>query len=106
MSRAERMLSYEILGLITSRAFPGASSDEEDEEEQTAASPQSPTKLDGLSRRSRRLDKGLQNSDGAWCWREDCFGGSYPFDMHYLTRALSPINMLLFLKQNRLSKVN
>ncbi|KAJ7741445.1 hypothetical protein DFH07DRAFT_926149 [Mycena maculata] len=56
MSKAERLLSYSLLALITSKplaAAPvtGASEEEED---------------------YNAKGKGLLNEDGAWCWREGC----------------------------------
>ncbi|KAJ7266894.1 hypothetical protein B0H12DRAFT_1320894 [Mycena haematopus] len=56
MSKAERLLSYSLLSLITSKPLAsapvtGASEEEED---------------------YNAKDKGLLNEDGAWCWREGC----------------------------------
>ncbi|KAJ7754502.1 hypothetical protein B0H16DRAFT_1542579 [Mycena metata] len=56
MSKAERLLSYSFLSLITSKPLAsapvtGASEEEED---------------------YNAKGKGLLNEDGAWCWREGC----------------------------------
>jgi sorting nexin-9/18/33 len=58
MSKAERLLSYSLLSLITSKPLAsapvtGASEEEED---------------------YNAKGKGLLNDDGAWCWREGCQG--------------------------------
>lgn len=63
MSRAQRLLSYSLLSLITSQplaAAPttGISEEDEDEEGSTA----------------RNQIKGQVNEQGAWCWREECEG--------------------------------
>lgn len=63
MSNAERLLSYSLLSLITSTPIASSSIPEEDEDEDG--------ELDA-SRKGKKL--GLMNSDGAWCWREDCQG--------------------------------
>lgn len=59
MSNAERILSYSLLSLITSKPLASSSTVDEDEE--------------GLVKR-KSIAKGLMNEDGAWCWREDCPG--------------------------------
>ena len=66
MSRAERLLSYSFLSLITSRPLASASPTtvEEEEEEEEDETPSSTDR-----------SKGAMNSDGAWCWREGCAGG-------------------------------
>lgn len=61
MSRAERLLSYSFLSLITSRSFASASTAIVEEEEDEILS-------------STDKGKGTMNSDGAWCWREGCIG--------------------------------
>lgn len=57
MSKAERLLSYLLLSLITSRplasASPNPETDEDEDEDKSKA-------------------KGHMNEDGAWCWRENC----------------------------------
>lgn len=58
MSKAERLLSYSLLSLITAKpssSVPAVGAVEEEEN----ASPQL---------------QGLLNNDGAWCWRDDCQG--------------------------------
>lgn len=67
MSKAERLLSYAILSTITSRPLASTSAfgtspsvDEADEDED-----------------ANTRDMGHMNSDGAWCWREDCEGNSH-----------------------------
>ena len=67
MSKAERLLSYSLLSLITAKPVASSSStsptsphlngEEDDEDENGAA--------------KRR---GHVNADGAWCWRENCEG--------------------------------
>ena len=59
MSRAERLLSYSLLSLITSKPLSsapmtGVTEDEEDT--------------------SKDKVKGLLNNENAWCWQEDCKG--------------------------------
>ena len=75
MSKAERLLSYSLLSLITSTpiasasaASPGTTSDEEG----SGTSGQ-------LSEKAEDERKGLMNTDGAWCWREGCSGENLLF---------------------------
>lgn len=56
MSKAERLLSYSLLSLITSKA---RSEDHDEEGEEPVG---------------KGKAKGLTNGDGAWCWREQCQG--------------------------------
>ena len=63
MSRAERLLSYSLLALITSKPLASASTTTPEEEEDEI-----PPLTD--------KDKGAMNTDGAWCWREGCTGES------------------------------
>lgn len=56
MSKAERLLSYTLLSLITAKPSSSAPALGAVEEEENA-SPQL---------------QGLLNNDGAWCWRDDC----------------------------------
>jgi len=63
MSKAERLLSYSLLSLITSKPIasvpaPGMTDDEEEDD----------------NNHLKDKTKGLLNSNGAWCWREDCSG--------------------------------
>ncbi|KAG6854104.1 hypothetical protein C0991_010518 [Blastosporella zonata] len=58
MSKAERLLSYSFLSLITSKPLASAP-------------------MTGVSEEDDLYDvksKGLLNDEGAWCWREDCQG--------------------------------
>ena len=60
MSKAERLLSYSLLSLISSKplaSIPRTDVDEEGEDYDVKT-------------------KGLLSEDGAWCWREGCRGGS------------------------------
>lgn len=58
MSQAERLLSYSLLSLITSKPLASAPTTgmAEDDDHYSAK------------------DKGLLNEEGAWCWREGCQG--------------------------------
>lgn len=58
MSKAERLLSYSLLSLITSKPLTSTSTTSEEDEH------------------NNHNDKtnGLVNSYGAWCWREGCVG--------------------------------
>ena len=62
MSRAERLLSYSLLALITAKPLASASTTALEEEDEI------PPLTD--------KGKGTMNSDGAWCWREGCTGES------------------------------
>lgn len=57
MSKAERLLSYSLLSLITSRPL---------------SSPPTNTGVDEENYVPKA--KSLINSEGAWCWREGCQG--------------------------------
>jgi hypothetical protein len=65
MSTAYRLLSYGFLSLITSTPIAGRTPApglrEEEEEDEISSS-----------------TKGLLNSEGAWCWKEDCEGELNP----------------------------
>jgi sorting nexin-9/18/33 len=65
MSRAERLLSYSLLALITSKPLASASTTLEEEDEEEDEIPPLTDK-----------GKGVMNTDGAWCWREGCPGES------------------------------
>ncbi|KAJ7185508.1 hypothetical protein C8R46DRAFT_982143 [Mycena filopes] len=56
MSKAERLLSYSLLSLITSKPLASAPVTGASEEEE----------------HYNAKGKGLLNEDGAWCWREGC----------------------------------
>jgi sorting nexin-9/18/33 len=57
MSKAERLLAYSLLSLISSKPLASVSPTEMDEDDEYDVK-----------------TKGLLNEDGAWCWREDCRG--------------------------------
>ncbi|KAF8221076.1 hypothetical protein L208DRAFT_1447540 [Tricholoma matsutake] len=56
MSKAERLLAYSLLSLITSKPL--------------ASVPR--TEAEGETEGHDVKSKGLVNENGAWCWREDC----------------------------------
>jgi sorting nexin-9/18/33 len=62
-------MSYSLLSMITANPFANAAIDEDDEESQ-----------DGESY-ACRSSRGKTNSDGAWCWRDDCSGKLRPVDV-------------------------
>ncbi|KAJ3766532.1 hypothetical protein FB446DRAFT_849637 [Lentinula raphanica] len=78
MSKVERLLSYSLLSLITSKSLagttqsphiPGIAEEEDedgDEEEDESNSSMSTTN------KLKYKGKGVMNEDGAWCWREGC----------------------------------
>ncbi|EJC97781.1 uncharacterized protein FOMMEDRAFT_149578 [Fomitiporia mediterranea MF3/22] len=91
MSNAERQLSYALLSLITSKPLTGSLSLSDSDDSDSSASPSdneieanstahSPINTinatNGRHRRhhkqQKRNKRGLQNAEGAWCWREDC----------------------------------
>ena len=59
MAKSEKLLSYSLLSLITSTPIGGRDSQSEsmNPDEEICKS-----------------TKGLMNTDGAWCWRDDCSG--------------------------------
>ncbi|PSS03721.1 hypothetical protein PHLCEN_2v3946 [Hermanssonia centrifuga] len=62
MSKAQRLLAYALLSLVTSKPLASA-----------------PTMAD-ISEEDEEADsklKGHMNEDGAWCWREGCEGTFY-----------------------------
>lgn len=61
MSEAERLLSYSLLSLITSKPLAQALTTGVAQEDEEYSS----------------KDKGLLNEDGAWCWREHCPGMAF-----------------------------
>ncbi|KAF5388740.1 hypothetical protein D9757_004790 [Collybiopsis confluens] len=69
ISKAERLLSYSLLSLITCKplASPGhvTGIPEEDESEDD-------NEHVGMNPKDRYKGKGLMNEHGAWCWREGC----------------------------------
>lgn len=65
MSNAERLLSYSLLSLITSKPLASTRAVVEVDEDEDVS-------------KKQLAKKGLMNEDGAWCWREDC-SGQYDF---------------------------
>jgi sorting nexin-9/18/33 len=63
MSRAERLLSYSLLSLITSKPLSSSTASEDNQEED-----------DSVGEKDDDQRKGTTNKDGAWCWREGCTG--------------------------------
>ena len=61
MSKAERLLSYSLLSLITSKPLTSTTTPTSEEDEHSSNNHNGKT-------------KGLVNSYGAWCWREGCVG--------------------------------
>jgi sorting nexin-9/18/33 len=61
MSKAERLLSYSLLSLITSKPLTSTISPINEEDEHPNSN-------------HNGKAKGLVNSYGAWCWREGCVG--------------------------------
>ncbi|KAL5480860.1 hypothetical protein ACEPAI_9800 [Sanghuangporus weigelae] len=76
MANAERTLGYEVLGLISGRPVNGSDSadeeEEEEEEEEEDASVSPIRSPNGRTKQNCKQKKGLQNAEGAWCWREEC----------------------------------
>ncbi|KAJ3921657.1 hypothetical protein F5877DRAFT_75980 [Lentinula edodes] len=77
MSKAERLLSYSLISLITCKPLAatsqsphisGIAEEDEDEDSDSSSSP------DSLNTKThvKYKGKGLINEDGAWCWREGC----------------------------------
>ncbi|KAJ3561821.1 hypothetical protein NP233_g9963 [Leucocoprinus birnbaumii] len=78
MAKLERGLGYAILGMITaphSEDHGEANGFTSDDEDAMGASK-------GKGKESEQI-RGVVNSSGAWCWREDCKGGE--IDSLYLT---------------------
>ncbi|KAJ3804056.1 hypothetical protein F5876DRAFT_83860 [Lentinula aff. lateritia] len=79
MSKAERLLSYSLISLITSKPLAATSQSphipgiaEEDEDEDEASESNSPPDSLNTKTHVKYKGKGLMNEDGAWCWREGC----------------------------------
>ena len=68
MSKAERLLSYSLLSLITSTPLASAPMTGLGEEEGEAD--------------NDKVRKGHLNAAGAWCWREGCDGTLILFVFH------------------------
>lgn len=73
MSKAERLLSYSLLSLITAKPLASSSSNNP-----TPSRPNNQDSDDDEGGADAR--RGHVNADGAWCWRENCEGacGSSP----------------------------
>ncbi|KAI0035450.1 hypothetical protein K488DRAFT_43230 [Vararia minispora EC-137] len=65
MSKADRMLSYSLLSLVTGKLVASVH-DEYDEDEEETEDPAE------AARRKLKKGKGVLNEEGAWCWREGC----------------------------------
>ncbi|THU93534.1 hypothetical protein K435DRAFT_725354 [Dendrothele bispora CBS 962.96] len=77
MSKAERLLSYSLFSLITSKPLAssgggqvsGIAEEDDDDEDQY------PNNVNGTVKGyspNKHKGKGMMNRDGAWCWREGC----------------------------------
>ncbi|KAJ3790418.1 hypothetical protein GGU10DRAFT_170906 [Lentinula aff. detonsa] len=75
MSKAERLLSYSLLSLITSKSLaattqsphiPGIAEEDEEEDDDDSSS------STNIKPHLKYKGKGVMNEDGAWCWREGC----------------------------------
>lgn len=62
MSKAQRLLSYSLLSLITSKPLASAPT----------------TGLNEDDEGDENKPKGHTNADGAWCWRDGCEGRFHP----------------------------
>ena len=67
MSKAERLLSYSLLSLITAKPLASSSSSSSNPSRMNNAD--SDDDDEGIDAR-----RGHVNADGAWCWRENCDG--------------------------------
>ncbi|KAG6850131.1 hypothetical protein H0H93_000753 [Arthromyces matolae] len=56
MSKAERLLSYSLLSMITAKPLASSLATVEDDDEEQEST----------------ISKGVINNEGAWCWRDDC----------------------------------
>ncbi|KZT70045.1 hypothetical protein DAEQUDRAFT_690082 [Daedalea quercina L-15889] len=65
MSKAERLLSYSLLSLITAKPLASSSST-------NTTSPHINGEDDDEDEDGARQRRGHVNADGAWCWRENC----------------------------------
>ena len=100
MSKAERLLSYSLLSLITTKPIAtlpnaGVMTREEDAYSQSDLEEVVTSEEDKPAKKS----KGCVNEQGAWCWREGCEGSFFKIICSYtlhnyhavclkLTRAL------------------
>lgn len=69
MSKAERLLSYSLLSLVTGKQLAMLHYDQEEEEDEDEFENEDPIEA---ARRRLRKGKCVVNSEGAWCWRERC----------------------------------
>ncbi|KAI0066806.1 hypothetical protein BV25DRAFT_1819910 [Artomyces pyxidatus] len=73
MSKAERILSYSLLSLITSKPLVssqnGSIAIREEEPEYDSDEESDSSSQDRLA---EKKNKGYLNEEGAWCWRESC----------------------------------
>ena len=68
MSKAERLLSYSLLSLITAKPLASSSSSS------STASRMNNADSDDDDEGGTDACRGHVNADGAWCWRENCDG--------------------------------
>ena len=87
MAGAERLLSYSLLSLISSKPFQStsldqneASSESESDEEDAppSRSRNGKSAVSKVNGHGKLACLGLANNDGAWCWRDDCAGEPEP----------------------------
>lgn len=79
MSKAERMMSYALLDLITSSSL-GATQNSQGTMASNNDEEGGESLVDRSTRKGKTVDmrKGLVNADGAWCWRDECKGKPIP----------------------------
>ncbi|KAI0261246.1 hypothetical protein BC834DRAFT_830596 [Gloeopeniophorella convolvens] len=73
MSKAERLLSYSLLSLITTKpiaTIPSAGVTIREEEPDDLPEPEE--LITNFERKPKKKAKGYVNEQGAWCWRENC----------------------------------
>ena len=85
MSKAERLLSYSLLSLITATplAAPNPSASTSGEVDGEANEGEGDATQDDDAGESGK-SKGLVNEEGAWCWQEGCHGGPQLIFSYYL----------------------
>jgi sorting nexin-9/18/33 len=69
MSKAERVLSYSLLALITGKSLASTQDDDDDDEHEHEDEDDDPVEA---AKRRLRKGKGVINEEGAWCWRDGC----------------------------------
>ncbi|KAJ3820075.1 hypothetical protein F5880DRAFT_1615887 [Lentinula raphanica] len=81
MSKAERLLSYSLLSLITSKSLagttqsphiPGIAEEEDEDGDEDEDELNSSMSTTNIKPQLKYKGKGVMNEDGAWCWREGC----------------------------------